>query len=155
MSKRLRIVTLTIFIALIAVALLTAFAAMRWLSFDVLGEAWIQEPTIGLSVRERTWLMWTMPQTASDWAGQVNHIKFRYNRYSSGAANISVPSWYISIAAVLAAMWPAWRLMRGRRYAEAQCPQCGYDLRATPDRCPECGWRPNSSEGVVAEGESR
>jgi hypothetical protein len=31
--------------------------------------------------------------------------------------------------------WIVWRRRR-----EGCCPQCSYDLRATPARCPECGW---------------
>jgi hypothetical protein len=76
--------------------------------------------------------------------------------------------WYLSIGSFLAgdpdwgefvdAFWPFWisyivtalsvgwtlsrvRLFE-RREAMGQCAQCGYDLRATPDRCPECGQVP-------------
>ena len=50
---------------------------------------------------------------------------------------MTLPHWFI---ALLFAILPAWRFAATRRKPDSSsCPQCGYDLRATPERCPECG----------------
>ena len=55
------------------------------------------------------------------------------------------PAWPLSISLVLVSVWVA-GLVR-RRHAPRdgrRCHQCGYDLRATPQRCPECGSVPGA-----------
>jgi hypothetical protein len=51
----------------------------------------------------------------------------------------SLPHWVMFLlTGVLPAVWFDW-LGKMRKPADGHCSNCGYDLRATPDRCPECG----------------
>jgi hypothetical protein len=53
------------------------------------------------------------------------------------ATLIHIPFWQPALLFVLLAM-----IRRRKIQAPGTCMECGYDLRATPDRCPECGTVP-------------
>ena len=69
----------------------------------------------------------------------------------------SGPYWSVRVPHPVLAIILTWpvvpfclsRLRRRRtrkRLAASLCPNCGYDLRATPGRCPECGADPKGSK---------
>lgn len=53
---------------------------------------------------------------------------------------VLIPWWLpVSLSGIVSARM-LFRIMRMKqRMWEGRCPECGYDLRATPERCPECG----------------
>jgi hypothetical protein len=150
MTKRRRTLSLILLVSLLAVAMLEALAAGSLLVIQVPAKQLGETLPVYFAVGDRTWILWK-GRRPPDWAGQINYAGLRYNRYSNGDGNLSVPSWYISIAAGAMAFWPAWRLAPLRGYGKGRCARCGYDMRATPDRCPECGHRP----GQISTDETR
>jgi hypothetical protein len=62
---------------------------------------------------------------------------------------VDVPDWVLAGAfAVLPAVWV---FRRPRSHRNRCCGNCGYDLRATPDRCPECGTTPAKREVIQSD----
>ena len=59
--------------------------------------------------------------------------------WSKGGA-IVLPLWPVVVVSGILPGLRLWRRVRRRISArKGCCRECGYDLRATPDRCPECG----------------
>jgi hypothetical protein len=58
---------------------------------------------------------------------------------------IVVPYWFlVAVSSAFPLRFAISRYVRMRRGRRGACPECGYDLRATPERCPECGTVPAS-----------
>jgi hypothetical protein len=82
------------------------------------------------------------------WRGE--RVEFRH--LATGLMEIVavIPHWFLAlIFAAIPTRWLAVRRRADRRSERELCRDCGYDLRATPDRCPECGAIAKAADGEV------
>ena len=58
-------------------------------------------------------------------------------------STLVLPHWFAASLLAVLPLWRSWRALASRRRrvrsGRGFCANCGYDLRATPERCPECG----------------
>jgi hypothetical protein len=101
----------------------------------------------GASVRYEVWR--AAPQvprpTTSHRVVSTSNVRWR-----TSAVTVPLPA-AVLLLALPPVVWSWRRRQRRRRVRSGHCPQCRYDLRATPGRCPECGEEPAATPEAKGE----
>jgi hypothetical protein len=72
-----------------------------------------------------------------------SRVKLKFIPASVHSQRLFIPCWFVTIlTAAPVAVWIRGFIKQRKRHEGLFCINCGYDLRATPDRCPECGTIP-------------
>jgi hypothetical protein len=103
-----------------------------------------------------SYVRWGMP------GDQLRGAGFQFVRHVQGSVTagppagafsgyyLVIPAWFaVAMFAVLPSVMMTRLVRKRRRLSGRCCSNCGYDLRATPDRCPECGCEASPAAAVT------